>query len=63
MADDLAQLHQVLEALEGNLTGSIYSGITGANGTIYSGVAGRLRFKVEACPMTKCRPEWRFRQR
>ncbi len=45
-ADDLEQLLQVLERLEGNLTGSIYSSSAGADDSIYSVVADALRFRV-----------------
>jgi NADP-dependent aldehyde dehydrogenase len=45
-AADIAQLRQVIEALEGNLTGSIYSNLNGEDDAIYAGVAGDLRFKV-----------------
>lgn len=43
---DIAQLQQVLESLEGNLTGSIYSSTTGEDDAIYPGVAEALRFRV-----------------
>jgi NADP-dependent aldehyde dehydrogenase len=45
-AQDAAQLQQVIEALEGNLTGSIYSSTTGEDDAIYAPVASALRFKV-----------------
>lgn len=45
-ADDVAQLQRVLEALEGNLTGSIYSSTTGEDDAIYAKIACGLRFKV-----------------
>jgi 2,5-dioxopentanoate dehydrogenase len=45
-AEDAAQLQQAIEALEGNLTGSIYSSTTGTDDAIYTAVANALRFKV-----------------
>jgi alpha-ketoglutaric semialdehyde dehydrogenase len=45
-AGDAAQLVQVLESLEGNLTGSIYSGSTAEDDAIYAAVAAALRFRV-----------------
>jgi NADP-dependent aldehyde dehydrogenase len=45
-AESVAQLRQVIEALEGNLTGSIYSSTTGEDDAIYAEIAGALRFKV-----------------
>jgi len=45
-AEDAAQLRQVIEALEGNLTGSIYSSTTGEDDAMYAEIAGDLRFKV-----------------
>jgi NADP-dependent aldehyde dehydrogenase len=45
-AESIAQLRQVIQALEGNLTGSIYSSKTGEDDAIYAGIAGDLRFKV-----------------
>ena len=46
VADDLAELQQVIETLEGNLTGSIYSSTTGADDAVYDHVAGALRSRV-----------------
>jgi NADP-dependent aldehyde dehydrogenase len=43
---DVAQLQAVIEALEGNLTGSIYSSKQGADDAIYTQIAEGLRFKV-----------------
>jgi NADP-dependent aldehyde dehydrogenase len=43
---DVAQLQAVIEALEGNLTGSIYSSKQGADEAIYAQIAEGLRFKV-----------------
>jgi len=45
-AADLPQLVQVLESLEGNLTGSIYSISTGADDHLYDTVAPALRSRV-----------------
>ena len=45
-AADVKQLVQVLAALEGNLTGSIYSSTTGADDALYPAVAAALRFRV-----------------
>jgi NADP-dependent aldehyde dehydrogenase len=45
-AKDVAQLQAVVEALEGNLTGSIYSSTTGADDAIYAQIAEVLAFKV-----------------
>jgi alpha-ketoglutaric semialdehyde dehydrogenase len=45
-AENVAQLRQVIAALEGNLTGSIYSSTTGEDDAIYTELAGELRFKV-----------------
>jgi alpha-ketoglutaric semialdehyde dehydrogenase len=45
-AESFAELLNVLEELEGNLTGSIYSSTTGADDSIYSAVAEALRPRV-----------------
>jgi alpha-ketoglutaric semialdehyde dehydrogenase len=44
--DDAAELVQVLESLEGNLTGSIYSSSTAEDDAVYAAVAEALRFRV-----------------
>jgi 2,5-dioxopentanoate dehydrogenase len=44
--DDIPELVQMIETLEGNLTGSIYSSSTGADDHLYSEVAQALRFRV-----------------
>jgi NADP-dependent aldehyde dehydrogenase len=44
--NDVPQLVQLLETLEGNLTGSIYSSSTGADDHLYDEVAQALRFRV-----------------
>ena len=44
--EDRATLMQVLDALEGNLTGSIYSAANGEDDDLYEQVAGSLRFRV-----------------
>ena len=44
--EDRATLLQVLEALEGNLTGSIYSAGTGVDDELYTAAAASLRFRV-----------------
>jgi NADP-dependent aldehyde dehydrogenase len=46
IADGPAQLHQAIAALEGNLTGSIYSSTNGADDAMYATIAAELRFKV-----------------
>ena len=46
LARDLAELVQVVERLEGNLTGSIHSATTGADDAIYTAVAEALRPRV-----------------
>jgi len=46
IADDAAQLLEVVAAFEGNLTGSIYSGAGGADDELYAEIAGELRWKV-----------------
>ncbi len=46
VAEDLEQLEQVLESLEGNLTGCIYSDAGGSDEAIYGHVAPVLRRKV-----------------
>jgi 2,5-dioxopentanoate dehydrogenase len=43
---DQEQLIQVLESLEGNLTGSIYSSTSGADDDLYDLVAQALRYRV-----------------
>ncbi len=43
---DVRQLCEVIDSLEGNLTGSIYSSKTGEDDAIYPAVAGALRIKV-----------------
>lgn len=45
-ADDAAQAAAVLDALEGNLTGSIYSAHSGADDALYEPLVGRLRPRV-----------------
>jgi 2,5-dioxopentanoate dehydrogenase len=45
-ADDATQLVQVLDSLEGNLTGSIYSSSTAEDDAVYAAVAATLRFRV-----------------
>lgn len=45
-ARDVAQLQALIEALEGNLTGCIYSSTTGEDDAIYPALAEALRFKV-----------------
>jgi alpha-ketoglutaric semialdehyde dehydrogenase len=45
-AKDVAQLCEVIEALEGNLTGCIYSSTAGDDDGIYPEIAEPLRFKV-----------------
>jgi alpha-ketoglutaric semialdehyde dehydrogenase len=45
-AKDVAQLQQLIESLEGNLTGSIYSSTTGEDEAIYPAIAAALRSKV-----------------
>ena len=44
--EDRATLMQVLAALEGNLTGSIYSASNGADDELYEPAAAALRFRV-----------------
>ncbi|WP_260740106.1 aldehyde dehydrogenase (NADP(+)) [Tunturiibacter lichenicola] len=44
--NDVPQLVQLLETLEGNLTGSIYSSSVGADDHLYDAVAQALRFRV-----------------
>ncbi len=46
MAENIPELRQVIQALEGNLTGSIYSSKAGEDDAIYASIAGDLRFKV-----------------
>ena len=46
IADDVQQMQAVAEALEGNLTGCIYSDPAGADDTIYDQVAPVLRQRV-----------------
>jgi NADP-dependent aldehyde dehydrogenase len=46
MAENIPQLRRVIQVLEGNLTGSIYSSKTGEDDAIYAGIAADLRFKV-----------------
>jgi 2,5-dioxopentanoate dehydrogenase len=43
---DAGQLCEVIDSLEGNLTGSIYSSKTGEDDAIYPAIAGGLRAKV-----------------
>lgn len=45
-ADDVAELTEVLDSLEGNLTGSIYSSANGTDDAIYAAVAEALRPRV-----------------
>ncbi len=46
VAEDVAQAAQVLDKLEGNLTGCIYSDTTGKDDDTYEKLAPRLRVKV-----------------
>jgi NADP-dependent aldehyde dehydrogenase len=46
IADDVAQLCQVVETLEGNLTGCIYSDTAGSDDAAYQQVAPLLRTRV-----------------
>ncbi|MHB0957358.1 MAG: aldehyde dehydrogenase (NADP(+)) [Pirellulaceae bacterium] len=46
MADDVDQLYRILECLEGNLTGCIYSDLSGSDDDIYDQLAPLLRLKV-----------------
>ncbi|HMH13587.1 MAG TPA: aldehyde dehydrogenase family protein [Edaphobacter sp.] len=43
---DVGQLCEVIDSLEGNLTGSIYSSRAGEDDAIYPAIAGALRVKV-----------------
>lgn len=45
-AKDLPELQRLVDALEGNLTGSIYSDSTGADDAIYTSIADSLRPRV-----------------
>ena len=45
-ANDLQQAGAIIDALEGNLTGSIYSDIEGSDDAAYAELAPRLRRKV-----------------
>jgi NADP-dependent aldehyde dehydrogenase len=46
LAENIAELRLVIQALEGNLTGSIYSSNAGVDDSIYGEIASDLRFKV-----------------
>jgi NADP-dependent aldehyde dehydrogenase len=46
MAEDEAQAAAILDALEGNLTGTIYSDFAGSDDAMYDDLAPRLRRKV-----------------
>jgi NADP-dependent aldehyde dehydrogenase len=46
LARDVAEAQAVIDRLEGNLTGSIYSSTTGEDDAIYEPVASRLRVRV-----------------
>jgi alpha-ketoglutaric semialdehyde dehydrogenase len=46
LAENIAELRLVIQALEGNLTGSIYSSKAGVDDSIYGEIASDLRFKV-----------------
>jgi alpha-ketoglutaric semialdehyde dehydrogenase len=45
-AKDVAQMQQVIDSFEGNLTGSIYSSNSGKDDAIYPKIAEALRFRV-----------------
>ncbi len=45
-ARDLPEMQSLIDALEGNLTGSIYTSLTGGDDTIYSEIAAELRPRV-----------------
>lgn len=46
IATDAGELLRVIESLEGNLTGSIYSSATGADDAAYRPIADALRYRV-----------------
>ena len=46
VADDLAQLGKIIESLEGNLTGTIYSAANGSDDKAYDAVVSEMRQKV-----------------
>ncbi|HWB12611.1 MAG TPA: aldehyde dehydrogenase (NADP(+)) [Pirellulales bacterium] len=46
VADDAAQAAGVIDSLEGNLTGGIYSDTAGGDDRLYEELAGRLRMRV-----------------
>ena len=46
VANDASQMEAILEVLEGNLTGTIYSDATGTDDLLYNQLAPRLRRKV-----------------
>lgn len=46
VADDAAQAGHVLDRLEGNLTGCVYSATTGGDDALYDQLAPRLRWRV-----------------
>ncbi|HEV3340162.1 MAG TPA: aldehyde dehydrogenase (NADP(+)) [Pirellulales bacterium] len=46
VADDAAQAGKVIDSLEGNLTGGIYSDTAGSDDRLYEDLAGRLRKRV-----------------
>lgn len=46
IAENASELERVIDSLEGNLTGCIYSSTTGADDALYLPIAAALRFKV-----------------
>jgi NADP-dependent aldehyde dehydrogenase len=46
VADDAAQAADVIDSLEGNLTGGVYSDTAGSDDGLYEELAGRLRWRV-----------------
>ncbi|WP_428937397.1 aldehyde dehydrogenase (NADP(+)) [Fontivita pretiosa] len=46
LAKDVQQIQQILDRLEGNLTGCIYSATDGADDAMYDALAPRLRWRV-----------------
>ncbi len=46
VADDVKQAEQILDTLEGNLTGTIYSDADGSDDALYDQLVPRLRIKV-----------------
>ena len=62
LADDVAQMTEIAAALEGNLTGCIYSDTSGKDDEAYGRLAPCCGSGSGGCSTTRCRPGSRSRR-